>query len=125
MVGSGCSLVLVDHAAEDSMAMDRGVERDHGGGVVGCRVLAQALMRAVVIDVMHVLVEDGAGVSFVVDQQSVGALHANTADESLGRAVRPRGPGRDLDDVDAFGGEEGVEGVGERCPGRGSKSGTS
>jgi hypothetical protein len=92
------------------MATDRGVERDHGGGVVGCRVLAQALMRAVVIDVMHVLVEDGAGVSFVVDQQLVGALHANTADESLGRAVRPRGPGRDLDDVDAFGGEEGVEG---------------
>jgi hypothetical protein len=65
------------------MATDRGVERDHGGGVVGWRVLAQALMRAVVIDVMHVLVEDGAGVSFVVDQQLVGALR-----EHCGRIAR-------------------------------------
>ena len=50
------------------MATDRGVERDHGGGVVGWWVLAQALMWARVIEVTHVLVEDGAGVSFVVDQ---------------------------------------------------------
>ena len=50
------------------MAADRGVERDRGGGVVGWRVLAQALMRAMVIEVTHLLVEDGAGVSFVIDQ---------------------------------------------------------
>jgi hypothetical protein len=113
LIGSGCSSVLVDHAAENSMAADRGVERDLGGGVVGWRVLAQALMRAMVIEVTHVQAEDGAGVSFVIDQYSVGALLADTADESLRIAVRLRGPGRDLDDVDAFGGEEGVEGVGE------------
>ena len=95
------------------MATDRGVEGNHGGGIVDWRVLVQALMRAMVIEVTHVLVEDGAGVSFLVEQQSVGALLANTADESLGIAVRPRSPGRDLDDVDARRGEEGVEGVGE------------
>jgi hypothetical protein len=68
LVGSGCSPVFVDHAAEDSVVADRGVERDLGGGVVGWRVLAQALMWAMVIEVTHVLVEDGAGVSFVIDQ---------------------------------------------------------
>lgn len=68
LVDSGCSPVFVDHAAEDSVAADRGVERDLGGGVVGWRVLAQALVRAMVIEVTHVLAEDGAGVSFVIDQ---------------------------------------------------------
>jgi hypothetical protein len=56
------------------MATDRGVERNYGGGVMDWRVLAQALMRAMAIEVTHVLVEDGAGVSFVVEQQPVGAL---------------------------------------------------
>jgi hypothetical protein len=87
LVGSGCSPVLVDHAAEDSMATDRGVERNHGGRVVDWRVLAQALMRAMVIEVTHVLVENGAGMSLVIEQQPVGALLANTADESLGMAL--------------------------------------
>jgi hypothetical protein len=32
------------------MASDWGADRDHGGGVVGWWVLAQALVRAVVID---------------------------------------------------------------------------
>jgi len=32
---------------------------------VGWRMLAQALVRAVVIEVVHLLVENGAGVSFV------------------------------------------------------------
>ena len=95
------------------MASDRGVEGDHGGGVVGWWVLAQALVRAVVIEVAHVLVEDGAGVSFVVDQHPVGALGADAADEPFRVAVRPGRPGRDLDHVDAFGGEDGIEGVGE------------
>jgi hypothetical protein len=57
LAGLGGSSVLVDHAAEDSMASDRGAERDHGGGVVGWWVLAQALVRAVVIEMAHVLVE--------------------------------------------------------------------
>jgi hypothetical protein len=31
-------------------------------------VLAEALVRAVIIEMMHVVMEDGEGVSFVVDQ---------------------------------------------------------
>jgi hypothetical protein len=41
-------------------------------------------MRAVVIEMMFVLVHDGAGVSFVVDQQTVGAPLTNSADEPFG-----------------------------------------
>jgi hypothetical protein len=71
------------------VALDRGAVRDHGGGVVGWWVLAQALVRAVVIEMAHVLVERGAGVSFVVDQQPVGAFGADAADEPFCVAVRP------------------------------------
>jgi hypothetical protein len=77
-------------------------------------VLAQALARTVVIEMTHVLVEDGAGVSLVVDQQFVGAFLADAADEPLDIAVRLRRPGRDLDHVEAFGSENGIEGIGER-----------
>jgi hypothetical protein len=88
-------------------------------------VLVEPLVRAVVIEMAHVLAEDGAGVSLVVDQDSVGALGAHAADEPFGVAVRPRGLGRDFDYVDAFGGEDGIEGVGELgVPGLGSGSGT-
>jgi hypothetical protein len=68
LVGSGCSPVLVDHFAEDSMATDRGVEQGHRGGVVPWWALVEALVRTVVIEMAHVLVEDGAGVLLVVDQ---------------------------------------------------------
>lgn len=95
------------------MASDRGVERDHGGGVVGWWALAQALVRAVVIEMAHVLVENGVGMSFMVDQQPVGAFGADAADEPFRVAVRPGRTGRDLHNVDAFGGEDGVEGSGE------------
>jgi hypothetical protein len=63
--GLGCSPVLVDQSAEDSVTSDRGVEGDHGGRVVVGRVLAQALVRTVVIEMVLVLVQDGAGVPFV------------------------------------------------------------
>ncbi len=71
------------------MASDRSAERNRGGGVVGWWVLTQALMRTVAIDMAHVLVENGAGVSFVVDQQPVGAFGADAADEPFRVAVRP------------------------------------
>jgi hypothetical protein len=57
----GCSAVLVDHAAEDSMVPDRGVERDHGFWIVVRWVLVEALVRAVIVEMVHVLVEDGVG----------------------------------------------------------------
>jgi hypothetical protein len=50
------------------VASDRGAERDRGTRVVVGWVLAQALVRAVVIEMVHVLVENGEGVSLVVDQ---------------------------------------------------------
>jgi hypothetical protein len=76
---------------------DRGIERDHGGGVVAGRVLVESLVRPVVVEMALVLVKDGAGVSFVVDQQPVGALGADAADEPLRIAVRLWCLGRDFD----------------------------
>lgn len=79
------------------MMSDRGVERDHGGRIVVWWVLVEALVRTVVVEVPSKFVEDGAGMSLVVDQHSVGALLADTTNEPLGVAVCPRRPGRDLD----------------------------
>jgi hypothetical protein len=81
------------------MMSDRGVEWDHGGRIV-VGVLVAALVQTVVGEVPSTFVEDGEGVSLVVDQYSVGAFLAGAANESLGRAVRWRGPGRNLDHVD-------------------------
>jgi hypothetical protein len=67
----------------------------------------------VVVEVLGELVEDGAGVSLVVDQQSVGALVADAANEPFGVAVRPGRPGRNLDHINAFGDKNGIEGGGE------------
>jgi hypothetical protein len=52
------------------MASDRGVDRDHGGGIVGRRMLVDAPVRAMVIEMADEPVEYGAGVSLVVDQYS-------------------------------------------------------
>ncbi len=62
------SSVLVDHSAEDAMMPDRGVEQSHRGGVVQWWALVEALVRAVVIEMAHILVEDGKGVSLVINQ---------------------------------------------------------
>jgi hypothetical protein len=41
VIGSGCSSIFVDHAAQDTKSTDRGVERDDVGGImVGWAVLA-------------------------------------------------------------------------------------
>jgi hypothetical protein len=111
--GLGGSPVLVDQSTEDSVTSDRGVERDYGGGVVGWWGVAWALVWPVDVEMTDVLVDDGAGMSFVVDQQSVGAFGADAADEPFRIAVRPGRARRDLDHVDALGAEDGVEGVGE------------
>jgi hypothetical protein len=80
---------------------------------MGWWVLVQALVRAVVIEVANVSVEDAAGVSFVVDQHPVGALGADAADEPFCVAVRLGRACRDRDHVDALGGEHGIEGIRE------------
>src|SRR4051794_41900238 len=91
---------------------DRGIERDHGGGVVAGWVLVESLVRAVVVEMALVVVKDGTGVSFVIDQHPIGALGADAADEPLGIAICLWCPGRDLDYIDAVGGEDG-KGIGE------------
>lgn len=97
LVSSGSSCVLVDHAVEDSVASDRGVEEDPGGRIVVERVLIETLMRPVVVEMIHMPVEDSASMSLVVDQQSIGASVADAAKERFGEAVRLRRLGRDLD----------------------------
>lgn len=74
-----------------------------------------ALVRAVVVEVLGELVEDGEGVLFVVDQGSVGAFLADSAYESFRVAVRAGVRGEDLDHVEAFVHEHRVEGLPEFC----------
>ena len=90
----GCAPVLIDQSAEYSVALDRGVEGDHGGRIVGRWVLVKPLVRPVVIEMTHVLVQDGLCVSFVVDQHPVGAFGADAADKSFRVAVCPGRMGR-------------------------------
>ena len=74
MAGSGCSSVLVDGAAEDAVAVDRGVLRDDDGRVVVGWALLSALVRAVIVEMAGELVENAGGVALVVDQHPVGAF---------------------------------------------------
>jgi len=60
-----------------------------------------------------VLIKNSVGVSRVVNQHPVGAFGADAADEPFRVAVRPGCAGRNLDDVDAFRGEDGIESSGE------------
>ena len=66
------------------MASDRGVVGDDGGWIVVGRVLIETLVRSVVVEMVRVAVEDRAGVSLVVDQQSVGAFVADAANKPFG-----------------------------------------
>jgi hypothetical protein len=80
---------------------------------VGWGVLARALVRSVVIEMVHVLFKDTPGVSFVVDQHPIGALGAYAANKPFCIAVRSGYSGRDLDHVDALGAEDCIEGISE------------
>jgi hypothetical protein len=91
----------------------RCVDGDDCGGVVVGWVLIETLMWTMPVEMALILTKDRTSVSPVVDQQSVGALGPDAAHEPLGIRVRPRRGWRDLDHVDAFGGEHGVEGTGE------------
>jgi hypothetical protein len=56
-VSSGCAAVLVDDAAEDPAAPDRPIDPDHRAGVVVGRLLVEALMRTMVVEVRDVRLE--------------------------------------------------------------------
>src|SRR5439155_15484941 len=111
--GSSCPPVLVDDPAEDSAAPDRALDRDHSRVVVVGRLLAQALVGAMGVEVVGVLGEHLPRVAFAVEQQPVGALRADAPHEPFRVAVRPGRAGWDLDEVDAFGGEHRIECLGE------------
>jgi hypothetical protein len=79
------------------MTPDGGVEQGHRGGVVPWWVLIDALVWAVVIEVLGVLVEDGKGMSLVVDQPS-----RTLRTKPFRVAARLGRSGMDLDHIDAF-----------------------
>jgi hypothetical protein len=105
-------VVLVDHASEDLAAVDRAGEWGDGRRVVVRRTLLSPLVRSMVVDVAGERVERGGGVAFAVEEDPVGALLADRADESLRVAVRSWCPRRGAHDLDAFGGEDVVERLG-------------
>src|SRR5687768_7898067 len=99
--GSGDSLVLVDQA-EDPLSANRSAERDDARGVVVGWAVIAALVWSVVVEVPGVLVEDCGRMAFVVDEDSVGALGPDAANEPFGVAVGSWCPRWNLDRFDAF-----------------------
>ena len=67
--------------------MDWSVEWDGGHEVVVGWALIASLVWPVIVEVPGVLVEDLRGAAFVVDEDSVGALGPDAADEPFGVAV--------------------------------------
>jgi hypothetical protein len=82
----------------------RCVDRDDRVRVMVGWVLIQALMWTVPIEMALVVAKNRTSVLLVVDEHPVGALGPGAADEPLGKRVRPRRAGWDLDHVNAFGG---------------------
>ena len=70
-------------------------------------------MRAMLVEVRGVRLKYLQRVPLTVEQQSVGALLPDAADEPFRVAVRPRRPRWNLHDLHRLGGEHGIEGVGE------------
>ena len=85
-------MVFVDHAAEYSVASDRSGDWDGGWlVVVGGGELVSGLVGSMTVVVLRVLRQDLGGVMVVIDQDVVGALGADGADEPLGVTVRSGG----------------------------------
>jgi hypothetical protein len=85
------------------------VERDRDVRIVSWWMLIEALRWTVLVEVLGVGVQECSGMLFVVDQEVVGALPADGADEPCDVAVRARCPRWNPDDLDALGGEDSVE----------------
>jgi hypothetical protein len=65
------------------------VDRDYAGVVVG-RVLIEALMWTVPIEVVLVLPQHRKSVLFIVDEHSVGALGPDTSHEPFRKTRSPK-----------------------------------
>ncbi|MDQ1526229.1 MAG: hypothetical protein QOG18_842, partial [Microbacteriaceae bacterium] len=103
----GSRFVLVNQPVEDPLPSES------LGGEAGWRRLgwpaAQGAVRPVLVVVRQVLGEHLSQVSFAVDEQVVGAFPAQGANPALADRVRSGCLDWSLDDLDAFGGEDGVE----------------
>src|SRR4051812_40145273 len=73
------------------------------------RVLVEALMWTMVVEVALVGAEHGTGVALVVDQHPIGALGPDAAHEPLRETVRARRARRCLDNLDVLSSEHRVE----------------
>jgi len=80
------------------------MDRDHHVRVMLGRVLIQALVWTVSVEMGLGLTQHGLGVLLVVDEYPVGALGSDAADKPLGNGVRPRRARWGFDHVDAFAG---------------------
>jgi len=103
-------VVFVDHATEYAVASDGPGDWEGTWAVVvvGC-ALVSGLVRSMIIVMPRIFGQDPGGVVLMIDQDTVGALGADGADEPLGIAVRSRGLRRCLDDRDVFAAEHSVE----------------
>lgn len=88
----GGSSVLLITPPRPSMAAARGADRDHGGGVVGWWVLAQALARAVVRGMAHGVESGGELGVPIADQEADGADLLTPVDQQIAGGLG--GPGR-------------------------------
>lgn len=77
------------------------------------RVLVEALVWTVVVEVSLVLANDAVRVPLVVDQDPIGALSADAANEPLRVAVGLRRPRWSPDNLHAFGSEYFINSAGE------------
>jgi hypothetical protein len=105
-----CDLgVFVDQPAEDlSPGNSCLLETDHFRARVW-RTLMEGSVRAVPVVVPDILGEDRPQVTFIKDQQAVGALAAHGAHPALGIAIRDGRPARSLYDSHPDGGEHRIE----------------
>jgi hypothetical protein len=78
------------------------------------RLLMQRPVRTVRVVVLDVFLEHLRQVSWPSDQHVVEAFAAQRADEALGDRVRTWCPDRGAEDADVGGGEDSVEGGGDR-----------
>src|SRR3954463_2136148 len=75
--------------------------------------LVQGSVRAVGVEVLHILAQDDVEVAWSGDQEVVEAFPAQGADEPFRDRVRPWCPDRGADDPQVGAGEDGVERGGE------------
>jgi hypothetical protein len=89
------------------------LDRDDFGWIRVGWGLVPGLVGAMPVEVIFVSGENFAGVGLAEQQDVVGAFRSDSPNPAFRPAVRSRPAWRGSHDVDAFGGEHGVEGLGE------------